>query len=116
MGLKYLEIAKAKRRLQQKTAEDAKQKQMQSQTFTSNDVSASSNPPTLELPHSNTPIASNESARKIKYRNYLHEMSKTNKTIDFIDTSRIKGEITQDMRVRDKTNLEELSNKIRNVE
>lgn len=43
-------------------------------------------------------------------------MSKTNKTIDFIDTSRIKGDLTQDLRVKEKANLEELSNKIRSVE
>jgi hypothetical protein len=65
---------------------------------------------------SNNPLPSNESARRIKYRNYLHEMTKTNKTIDFIDTSRIKGDLTQDMRVKEKTNMEELHNKIRNVE
>ena len=33
-------------------------------------------------------------------------MSKINKTIDFIDTSRIKGDLTQDLRVKEKANLE----------
>jgi hypothetical protein len=118
MGLKYLEIAKAKRRAQQKLEES---KNIQSQTFTVQDISLAQDLPggpvgPSNAPHSAVPMASVESSRKIKYRNYLHEMSKTNKTIDFIDTSRIKGELTQGMRVRDKANLEELSNKIRTVE
>lgn len=49
---------------------------------------------------------SNESTRKIKYRNYLHEMSKTNKTIDFIDTSRLKNDLTYDNKVKNTTNVE----------
>ncbi len=101
MGLKYLEIAKAKRKAQQKTEEA---KRVQSQTFTVQDLPSQQE--MSSAPIQNNPLPSNESARKIKYRNYLHEMTKTNKTIDFIDTSRIKGDLTQDMRVREKTNLE----------
>ena len=50
---------------------------------------------------------SNESNRKIKYRNYLHEMSKNqNKTIDFLDTSQIRTELTNDFRLKASTKLE----------
>lgn len=42
-------------------------------------------------------------------------MSKTNKTIDFIDTSRIKNEFTGDMKVKDHSKIEDISNQIRFV-
>jgi hypothetical protein len=42
-------------------------------------------------------------------------MSKTNKTIDHIDTSRIKKEFTHDMKLREPFKLEEVENKIRSV-
>lgn len=35
-------------------------------------------------------------------------MSKTNKTIDFIDTSQIKSELTQDLKLKAKTKVESL--------
>lgn len=43
-------------------------------------------------------------------------MSKTNKTIDHIDTSRIKKEFTQDMKLKQPFKLEEVQNKIRTIE
>jgi len=43
-------------------------------------------------------------------------MSKTNKTIDFIDTSQIKSDLTQDLKLKAKTKVESLENKIRYVE
>ncbi len=43
-------------------------------------------------------------------------MSKTNKTIDFIDTSRIKNQFTGDMKMKEHSNIETISNKIRFVE
>lgn len=42
-------------------------------------------------------------------------MSKTNKTIDFIDTSRIKNEFTENMKIKDNSKIEDISNKIRYV-
>lgn len=42
-------------------------------------------------------------------------MSKTNKTIDFIDTSQIKRD-TNDMKLKNKYKMDELENKIRSVE
>lgn len=42
-------------------------------------------------------------------------MQKSNKTIDHIDTSRIKKEFTEDMKLKQPFKVEEVENKIRTI-
>lgn len=42
-------------------------------------------------------------------------MSKTNKTIDFIDTSRMRNEVTADLHMKNREKVDEISNRIRSV-
>ena len=46
----------------------------------------------------------------------MHEASKTNQTIDHIDTSRIRNDFTQDMKLKEPLKMEEVENKIRIAE
>lgn len=116
MGLKFLEEARnrRKRHTDRKGIETTAEGDTKNKTFSVKDAKEAQS---IEASHATLIVpSSNDSKRKIQYRNYLHEMSKTNKTIDFIDTSQIKSELTQDNKIKSKTKVEELENKIRFVE
>lgn len=43
-------------------------------------------------------------------------MSKTNKTIDFIDTSQIKSQLTTDLKLKESAKVQDMEHKIRTIE